>query len=90
MEKVYELNNSLYYLLVSFLFFIEHDSCEYGSVKYYIYCALSGMLSCGLTHTALVPLVGYSFSYLIDFLNTNIGSNQMSFTSQTSKICESH
>lgn len=34
----------------------EHDSCEYGSVKYYIYCGLSGMLSCGITHTALVPL----------------------------------
>ena len=36
---------------------LEHYSCEYGSIKYYIYCGISGMLSCGLTHTAVVPLV---------------------------------
>ncbi|CAF3210081.1 unnamed protein product [Rotaria socialis] len=34
----------------------EHYSCEYGSVKYYIYCGIGGMISCGITHTALVPL----------------------------------
>jgi len=34
----------------------DHYSCERGSVKYYIYCGLGGMLSCGVTHTALVPL----------------------------------
>uniref|UniRef100_A0A914QFD2 Phosphate transporter n=1 Tax=Panagrolaimus davidi TaxID=227884 RepID=A0A914QFD2_9BILA len=27
-----------------------------GSGKYYALCAFSGMLSCGLTHTAIVPL----------------------------------
>ena len=37
--------------------FSEHNSCEYGSFKYYLYCAISGMLSCGITHTAVVPLV---------------------------------
>ncbi|XP_062522632.1 solute carrier family 25 member 3-like [Corticium candelabrum] len=31
-------------------------SCEYGSAKYYAICGFGGILSCGLTHTALVPL----------------------------------
>ncbi|CAF4278968.1 unnamed protein product, partial [Adineta steineri] len=34
----------------------EHYSCEYGSVKYYIYCGIAGMISCGVTHTTVVPL----------------------------------
>jgi solute carrier family 25 phosphate transporter 3 len=31
-------------------------SCEYGSNKYYALCGVGGVLSCGLTHTAIVPL----------------------------------
>ena len=31
-------------------------SCEYGSAKYYAICGFGGILSCGLTHTAVVPL----------------------------------
>jgi solute carrier family 25 phosphate transporter 3 len=31
-------------------------SCEYGSMKYYGLCAFGGALSCGVTHTAVVPL----------------------------------
>lgn len=31
-------------------------SCEPGSPKFYALCAFGGMLSCGLTHTAVVPL----------------------------------
>jgi len=31
-------------------------SCEYGSMKYYALCSFGGALSCGLTHTAVVPL----------------------------------
>lgn len=31
-------------------------SCEFGSGAYYAYCGLGGVLSCGLTHTAVVPL----------------------------------
>lgn len=34
----------------------EETSCEFGSGKYYALCGLGGILSCGLTHTALVPL----------------------------------
>lgn len=34
----------------------ESVSCEFGSAKYYAYCGFGGLLSCGLTHTALVPL----------------------------------
>lgn len=34
----------------------EGDSCEYGSLTYYAYCGFGGILSCGITHTALVPL----------------------------------
>jgi solute carrier family 25 phosphate transporter 3 len=31
-------------------------SCEVGSAQFYAYCAFGGLLSCGLTHTAVVPL----------------------------------
>jgi len=31
-------------------------SCEPGSLKFYGLCAFGGLLSCGLTHTAVVPL----------------------------------
>jgi len=31
-------------------------SCEYGSNKFYALCGFGGVLSCGLTHTAVVPL----------------------------------
>jgi len=32
------------------------DSCEFGSAKYYALCGFGGVLSCGITHTAIVPL----------------------------------
>jgi len=32
------------------------DSCAYGSTTYFLYCGLGGVISCGTTHTALVPL----------------------------------
>jgi len=35
---------------------VEGDSCAYGSGKFYALCGLGGVLSCGITHTALVPL----------------------------------
>lgn len=40
------------------LFAVEEAdvSCEYGSNKYYALCGFGGVLSCGLTHTAVVPL----------------------------------
>lgn len=31
-------------------------SCEFGSTKYFALCGLGGILSCGITHTAIVPL----------------------------------
>ncbi|XP_005995586.1 solute carrier family 25 member 3b isoform X2 [Latimeria chalumnae] len=34
----------------------EEISCEYGSLKFYALCGFGGVLSCGLTHTAVVPL----------------------------------
>ncbi|CAH8457762.1 unnamed protein product [Schistosoma rodhaini] len=34
----------------------EKASCEYGTPKYYALCGLGGVLSCGLTHTGVVPL----------------------------------
>uniref|UniRef100_A0A8D0HA47 Solute carrier family 25 member 3 n=1 Tax=Sphenodon punctatus TaxID=8508 RepID=A0A8D0HA47_SPHPU len=34
----------------------EEYSCEYGSLKYLALCSLGGVVSCGLTHTAVVPL----------------------------------
>jgi len=34
----------------------EGDSCEFGSKKYLMLCGLGGILSCGTTHTFIVPL----------------------------------
>jgi len=34
----------------------DGDSCEFGSMKYYMLCGFGGLLSCGITHTAIVPL----------------------------------
>lgn len=34
----------------------EGDSCEFGSQKYFILCGFGGILSCGTTHTFVVPL----------------------------------
>lgn len=34
----------------------EEVSCEFGSNKYYALCGFGGILSCGITHTAVVPL----------------------------------
>lgn len=35
---------------------VEENSCEFGSAKYYALCGFGGILSCGITHTAVVPL----------------------------------
>jgi len=34
----------------------EEYSCEIGSAKYFALCAFGGVLSCGITHTAVTPL----------------------------------
>merc|ERR1719147_563360 len=34
----------------------EEYSCEFGSNKYFALCAFGGVLSCGITHTAVTPL----------------------------------
>jgi len=34
----------------------EEYSCEFGSQKYFALCAFGGVLSCGITHTAVTPL----------------------------------
>ena len=34
----------------------EEVSCEIGSPKYYALCGFGGLLSCGITHTAVTPL----------------------------------
>jgi len=34
----------------------EEYTCEYGSLKYYALCGVGGAISCGVTHTAVVPL----------------------------------
>ena len=36
--------------------FTDDYSCEFGSSKYYALCGFGGILSCGITHTAVVPL----------------------------------
>lgn len=44
------------YKIQCFVVFSEGDSCEFGSAKYFALCGFGGVLSCGLTHTAVVPL----------------------------------
>lgn len=39
-----------------FVYISEGTSCDFGSAKYFALCGFGGILSCGLTHTALVPL----------------------------------
>jgi len=34
----------------------DEYSCEFGSTKYFALCAFGGVLSCGITHTAVTPL----------------------------------
>lgn len=34
----------------------EDVSCQFGSSRYYALCGFGGILSCGITHTAVVPL----------------------------------
>ncbi|OUC44291.1 hypothetical protein D917_02217, partial [Trichinella nativa] len=34
----------------------DEYSCEFGSGKYFALCGLGGVVSCGLTHTGVVPL----------------------------------
>ncbi|CAB4012190.1 phosphate carrier, mitochondrial-like [Paramuricea clavata] len=34
----------------------EQYSCEFGDSKYYALCGFGGILSCGITHTGIVPL----------------------------------
>ncbi|XP_059609718.1 solute carrier family 25 member 3-like isoform X2 [Phlebotomus argentipes] len=35
---------------------VEENSCEFGSGHYFALCGLGGIISCGLTHTMVVPL----------------------------------
>lgn len=34
----------------------QQDSCAFGSTKYFALCGLGGIVSCGITHTMVVPL----------------------------------
>jgi len=34
----------------------DEFSCEFGSAKYFALCGFGGVLSCGITHTAVTPL----------------------------------
>ena len=45
----------MYFVLIS-AFVGDQYSCEFGSATYYAYCGFGGILSCGITHTAVVPL----------------------------------
>lgn len=46
-----EYKNKIYFFVLD-----TGDSCEYGSGKFFALCGFGGILSCGTTHTALVPL----------------------------------
>lgn len=44
------------YLNCVYLILFPAGTVEFGSGKYYALCAFGGVLSCGITHTAIVPL----------------------------------
>ena len=51
------LNIQKKYYVVTFIDVLnKYFSCEFGSTEYYLKCMIGGALSCGLTHTAVVPL----------------------------------
>jgi hypothetical protein len=54
--EVWGLFLRMFYVGNCFLINIFSDSCEFGSTKYFTLCGLGGILSCGITHTAIVPL----------------------------------
>lgn len=49
---------------------ISDAQVEFGSLKYYALCALGGVISCGVTHTAIVPLdlVKCRIQVVLDFV----------------------
>ena len=51
---MFKFNSLLIYLYGAV--FSQDDSCAYGSPKFFLLCGLGGIISCGTTHTALVPL----------------------------------
>ena len=50
------LNVFIIYVKCFHVHFVEEYSCEYGSNKFFGLCALGGVISCGVTHTLVVPL----------------------------------
>ncbi len=56
----------------------EEYSCELGSNKFYMLCGFGGIISCGLTHTAVVPL---------DLVKCRM---QVMKLSQSIKVCQWH
>ncbi|XP_030880473.1 phosphate carrier protein, mitochondrial-like [Leptonychotes weddellii] len=73
---------------------VEEYSCEYGSMKFYALCGFGGVLSCGLTHTAVVPLdlVKCRMQVCIEMATLNVSimcdliPNNFKRTSQTRKF----
>lgn len=43
------------FIVVNWNFYFV-ESCAFGSNKYFMLCGLGGILSCGITHTLVVPL----------------------------------
>ena len=54
--STFRLNLHLVWVMSYKNAFFSGYSCEFGSGKYYALCGFGGVLSCGLTHTAVVPL----------------------------------
>lgn len=51
------LSNVIHRIISSFCFLLNFsDSCEFGSGHYFLLCGLGGIISCGTTHTMVVPL----------------------------------
>lgn len=50
------MNAVVIIVFINFYFGGLKGEVEFGSAKYYALCGLGGLLSCGLTHTMVVPL----------------------------------
>ena len=55
---MHTLHNTVCFVLMMWIVVgdLQQYSCEFGSNKYFALCGFGGILSCGTTHTAVVPL----------------------------------
>lgn len=61
----------VYHIFVkSWISLFLDGAVEFGTMKYYALCGFGGILSCGITHTAVVPLDLVKCRIQVSFANS--------------------